>query len=306
MSDVTRYLRPDLIATVQRLDLRAKLIMEGFYAGLHASPYHGFSVEFSEHRKYVLGDDLRSIDWQVFGRTDRLYVKKFEAETTLDAYLLVDTSASMGFPTPEQIEPGGAARMSKLDYAICLAATLGYMMVMQQDSVGLFALDEGVRFALPPRSKRAHLTNLIAELARIRPTGATNLANALHEAARRVKRRAMFILFSDLLTEPGPLIEAFHHVRFRGHDLIVFCVLDWAEANFPYRGATRFEAVEGGGGVTAEAQALRAAYLDALKVFLKRHADEAAAIGADFIQVDNRMTFDQALVPFLLRRKSKF
>lgn len=306
MHDITHYLRPDLIATVERLDLRAKFITEGFFAGLHASPYHGFSVEFSEHRKYALGDDLRTIDWQVYGRTDRLYVKKFEAETTLDAYLLIDTSASMGFPLPEQLEPGAAPRMSKLDYAICLAATLGYMMVGQQDSVGLFALDKSVRYALPARSKRAHLTTLIAELSRIKPAGETDLAAALHEATRRVKRRSLFLLFTDMLTDQKSLTDALHHVRFRGHDLIIFCVLDWAEANFPYKGETIFEGVENENRVTAEALALRTAYLEALEKFLNDHRQLATAMGADFVQVDNRMTFDQALVPFLLRRRSRF
>lgn len=306
MHDITHYLRPDLIATVERLDIRAKFITEGFFAGLHASPYHGFSVEFSEHRKYALGDDLRTIDWQVFGRTDRLYVKKFEAETTLDAYLLIDTSASMAFPTVDQLEPGAAPRMPKIEYAICLAATLGYMMVQQQDSVGLFALDKSVRYALPARSKRAHLTTLIAELSRIKPTGETDLAAALHEAARRVKRRSLFLLFTDLLTDQRSLIDALHHVRFRGHDLITFCVLDWAEAHFPYRGETTFEGVEGESGITADARALRAAYLAALERMLTSHRELAAAMGCDFVQVDNRMTFDQALLPFLLRRRSRF
>lgn len=306
MNDITHYLRPDLIATVERLDLRAKFITEGFFAGLHASPYHGFSVEFSEHRKYALGDDVRTIDWQVYGRTDRLYVKKFEAETTLDAYLLIDTSASMAFPLPEQLEPGATPRMPKIDYAICLAATLGYMMVQQQDSVGLFALDRAVRFALPARSKRTHLTTLIAELARIKPTGETDLAAALHEAARRVKRRSLFLLFTDLLTDQKPLIDALHHVRFRGHDLITFCVLDWAEAHFPYRGETEFEGVEGPDRIKADARALRANYLAALERLLTGHRELAAATGSDFVQVDNRMTFDQALLPFLLRRRSRF
>src|SRR5262245_23801361 len=145
MPAVTEYLRPDLIAQVQRLDLRARFIVEGFYAGLHASPYHGFSVEFSEHRKYAPGDDLRTIDWNVYGKTDRFYVKKYRAETNLDAYLLMDLSASMGFPEPDQIEPGGSPRMTKLDYSICLAAALGHMMINQQDSIGLGLIGSGQR-----------------------------------------------------------------------------------------------------------------------------------------------------------------
>lgn len=306
MAEVTEYLRPDLIATVERLDLRAKFIMEGFIAGLHATPNHGFSVEFSEHRKYVLGDDPRLLDWNVYAKTDRLYIKKYEAETTLDAYLLVDTSASMGFPTPEQIEPGGRPRMTKLDYAICLAATLGYMMIRQQDSVGMVAFDERVRTALPPRSKRSHLTHLIGELARIRPTAGTDLAASLHQIARQIRKRALMILFSDLLSETDAALDALHHIRFRGHDLIVFCVLDEAEVGFPYRGPTRFEAVEGTGHVSADALSLRSAYLDGLKRFTDRYRRALGDMGAEFVLVDTSMTFDQALIPFLLRRQSRF
>lgn len=306
MPEITEYLRPDLIATVDRLDLRAKFIMEGFLAGLHASPYHGFSVEFSEHRKYVLGDDPRLLDWNVFAKTDRLYIKKFEAETTLDAYLLVDTSASMGFPKPEDIEPGGKPRMSKLDYSICLAATLGYMMIGQQDSVGLFAFDDRIRAAVPPRSKRSHLTHLVGELARVRPSARTDLAGSLHAVASRIRKRAMMVLFTDLLAEPEAVIDALHHIRFRGHDLIVFCVLDAAEATFPYEGNTRFESVESSEHISAEPRSLRAAYLEELGRFLERHRRALSEMRAAFVQVDTSMTFDQSLIPFLLSRKARF
>ncbi len=306
MADVTEYLRPDLIATVERLDLRARFIMEGFLAGLHSSPFHGFSVEFSEHRKYVRGDDPRLLDWSVYAKTDRLYIKKFQAETTLDAYLLMDTSASMGFPSPDDIEPGGAPRLSKLDYAICLAATLGHMMISQQDSVGMFAFDQKLRSALPPRSRRSHLTRLIAELARIRPTTGTGLGQSLHEVAQRVRKRGLMILFSDMFAESHAVIDALHHLRFRGHDLIVFCVLDAAEARFPYRGMTRFEAVERSDSVTGDALSLRTNYLNALGRFLDTYRDALSAVRAEFVQVDTSMTFDQALIPFLMRRRARF
>ncbi len=305
MAEITEYLRPDLIATVERLDLKAKFILEGFLAGLHASPYHGFSVEFSEHRKYVLGDDPRLLDWNVYAKTDRLYIKKYQSETTLNAYLLVDTSASMGFPTPDQIEPGGKPRMTKLDYAICLAATLGHMMIGQQDSVGMFAFDEVPHTALPPRSKRSHLTHLIAELARIRPTGGTGLAASLHEIAAQVRKRSLMILFSDLLSEPDEIIDALHHIRFRGHDLIVFCVLDAAEADFPFRGPTRFEGVEDRTHVAGDAMSLRTAYLEGLAEFLNRYRKALSGMRSEFVQVDTSMTFDQSLIPFLQSRQSR-
>lgn len=306
MPTAAEYLRPELIAQVDRLDLRARFIIEGFYAGLHASPYRGFSVEFSEHRRYTPGDDPRTIDWNVYAKSDRFFVKQFRAETNLEAYLLMDVSASMGFPAPEQIEPGGPPRMSKLDYAVCLAAALGYMMVRQQDSAGLALLGTEVRQLLPPRSTRAHLMRVLSELAAARPAGSTALADSLHDVARRVRKRGLMILFSDLLCDAEPVIEALHRLRFGGHDVIVFCVLDRAEAEFPYVGPTRFEDPEGGDPLSADAASVRGAYLDALHALHQRYRDAAAAARCDFVAVNNTMSFDAALVRFLLDRQARF
>lgn len=300
------YLRPDLIASIQRLDLRAKFIVEGFLAGLHASPYHGFSVEFSEHRKYVLGDDLRLLDWGVFAKTDRLYVKTFQAETNLSAYILLDLSASMGFPSPGQIEPGGRERMTKLNYAISIAATLAYLMLRQQDAVGLFGFDRGVRLALPARSRRSHLIEMLSGLSGLRPGGPTDLAGALHEFARRIRKRSLVILLSDLLADPEPVIEGLHHLRFRGHDVIVFRVWDEAEATFPYREPTRFVGVEDDGTVAGDARALRSAYLEQVAAVTERYRAATAALRADFVPVHNTMNLDQVLVPFLVNRRRRY
>lgn len=306
MSSIAQYVRPDIIAQVQRLDLRARFIVEGFYAGLHSSPYHGFSVEFSEHRKYASGDDLRTIDWNVFGKTDRFYVKKFRAETNLSAHLLMDLSGSMAFPKPEHLEPGAAPRMTKFEYATTLAAALGYLMIQQQDAVGLATIGPRLGCFLPARSRRGHLVRILAELSRLEPSGTTDLAGGIIEVARRVRRRGLMVLFSDLLCDPRPVIQALHSLRFAGHDLTVFCVLDAAEARFPYRGPTRFEDAESTAFVSADADALRSAYLDALKDFLATYHDEAAAVRADFVQVDTSMTFDQALMRFMTSRRRRF
>ncbi len=299
------YLKPDVIQQVQRLDLRARFIVEGFLSGLHASPYHGFSVEFSEHRKYVPGDDPRMIDWNVFAKTDRFFIKKYQAETNLDCYLLVDCSASMDYPRPVE-PPSSPSRMSKLDYAICLAAALGYMMISQQDSVGLATFDTKLRAFLPPKSKRAHLMSLLAHLANVRPRGQTGLSEAIHHVASRVSKRSLMVLLSDLLAEPDPIIEALHHLRFRGHDLIVFCVLDVTEATFPFEGQLRFEDVESSARIEADPLAVRAAYLAELRTFIERYRNEAADIQADFVQVDTSMTFDKALIQFLIERQRRF
>jgi len=331
---VLKYLRPDVIAKVGRLDLRARFIVEGFLSGLHASPYHGFSVEFSEHRKYVPGDDLRQIDWAVFGKTDRFYIRKFEAETNLAAYLLVDTSASMAYPgagtgasspadadalaprsdsadapSSERGKASGLTRMSKLDYAICLAAALGYLMIGQQDAVGLARFDSELRGFLPARSKRLHLTRIIADLAKVRPAkdeAGKGLGQTLHEIARRVPKRGLIVVLSDFLADEREVLDGLHHLRFRGHDVILFQVLDWAEVEFPFEQVSAFEDPETGSRLVASPDAVRRAYLQALADWTERYPREAAGVRADFVQVHTGMTFDRALIQFLIDRQRRF
>ena len=292
------YLRPDVIQQVRRLDLKARFIVEGFLTGLHRSPYQGFSPEFSEHRKYTPGDDMRLIDWTVYAKTDRFYIKKYQAETNLEAYLLVDCSGSMDFST------GG--RMTKMDYAICLAAALGYMMIRQQDPVGLAMFDQRMKAFLPPKSKRSHLMRILAQLAAVRPSGPTRLAEAIHEVARRVTRRGLIVILSDLLDEQEKVLQALHHLKFRGHDLIVFQVLDHSELDFPFDGQVRFEDPEAGDFVEADPRAIRAGYLAEIRAFIDRYKRQCQALRADFVTVDNSMTFDKALVEFLAQRKGRF
>jgi len=303
MATAQSYLRPEIIQQVKRLDLKARFIVEGFLAGLHGSPYQGFSVEFSEHRKYTPGDDIRQIDWNVFAKTDRFYIKKHQAETNVDGYLLIDTSASMAYPPPAAVAEG---RMTKFDYAICLAAAMGYMKICQQDAVGLVCFDSELRAFLPPRSKRAHLLAILGHLARVRPRGRTGLANALHKVADRVRKRSLMIVLSDFLDEPDHVIEALHHLRFRGHDLILFQVLDTDETQFPFTGLRRFEDVESRASAVTDPEAIRADYLAARQEFIRRYRDEAAGVQADFVQVDTGMTFDKALVQFLIDRQRRF
>ncbi len=300
------YLRPEVISQVQRLDLRAQFVVEGFLAGLHRSPFHGFSVEFSEHRKYVPGDDTRLLDWKVWGKTDRFYIRKYEAETNLDTYLLVDLSGSMDYP--EMTEPDiEAGRLRKIDYVICLAAAIGHMLIHQQDAVGLVTFAEKLQGWLPPKSKRTHLLDILSQLANIRPYGDTRLAAAIHETADRVRKRGLMVLFSDLLAdEPEDVVEALHHLRYRGHDLIVFHVLSEAEATFPFRGPRRFVDVESDVSIDADAAAIRAAYLEELERFIERYRTKTTALQADFVPVHTGMTFDKALMRFLIGRQRRF
>src|SRR6202158_2022191 len=183
MTAVEQYLRPEVIQQVARLDLRAKFIVEGFLQGLHASPFHGFSVEFSEHRKYTAGDDLKDLDWNVYAKTDKYYLKKYQAETNVTGYLVMDLSASMGYTFRQQL--------TKFDYAICLAAALGYLMIHQQDPVGLVTFDQSIQASLPPRSKRTQLGTILAVLANLKPAGQTDVANCIHQLAAMIRNKSL-------------------------------------------------------------------------------------------------------------------
>src|SRR4029077_15096484 len=242
-------------------DLRAKFIVEGFLTGLHASPFQGFSVEFSEHRKYVAGDDLKDLDWNVYAKTDRYYIKKFEAETNLTGYLVMDLSESLAYTYREEL--------SKFDYGICLAAALGYLMIQQQHPVGLVTFDTKIQTCLPPRSKRTQLGTILAVLANLKPAGKPDVAKCLHLLAAMIRSKSLVILFSDLLTDPQPVLESLHHLRHRGNEIILFHILDEAETHFPFEGIIEFEDVEATQKLTVDAQHMRGDYLQSLGEFQK-------------------------------------
>src|ERR1700677_4278530 len=254
-----KYLRPEVINQVARLDLRAKFIVEGFLAGLHASPFQGFSVEFSEHRKYVPGDDLKDLDWNVYAKTDKYYLKKFQAETNVTGYLVMDLSASMAYTYRQEL--------TKFDYAICLAAALGYLMIHQQDPVGLVTFDTRIQASLPPRSKRTQLGTMLAVLANLKPSGQTDVAHCLHQLAAMIHTKSLIMLFSDLLTDPQPVMRSLHHLRHKGNEIILFHVLDEAEAHFPFEGIIEFQDVEEPARLTVDAKGMRDDYLKSLKEF---------------------------------------
>ena len=298
MANTEQYLRPDVIRQVARLDLRAKFIVEGFLSGLHASPFHGFSVEFSEHRKYVPGDDLKDMDWNVYAKTDKYYLKKFEAETNVTGYLAMDLSASMAYTYRQEL--------TKFEYAICLAAALGYLMIHQQDPVGLVTFDTTIQAALPPRSKRTQLGNILALLSNLKPTGQTDIAACLHQLAAMVRSKSLIMLFSDLLTDPQPVIDSLHRLRHGGHDIILFHILDEAEVHFPFEGVCEFREVEGTGKLTLDARNMRGDYLKSLAEFQGLYKEECAKAGIDYVAMDTSVNFDRALMEYLLQRQRRF
>jgi uncharacterized protein (DUF58 family) len=298
MPSAEKYLRPEVIRQVSRLDLRAKFIVEGFLTGLHASPFHGFSVEFSEHREYVPGDDIKDLDWNVYAKTEKYYIKKFEAETNMTGYLVMDLSESMAWTHRQEL--------TKFEYGICLAAALGYLMIHQQDPVGLVTFDTQIRAALPPRSKRTQLGSILALLANLKPTGLTDVPNCLHQLAAMVKNKSLIMLFSDLLTDVDPLLKSLYHLRHRGHEIILFHILDEAEVKFPFDGMIEFEDMEQHDRLTLDAKGIKDDYLGALSEHCGRIREEAAKANIDYVGMDTSVSFDKALLEYLIQRQRRF
>lgn len=298
MAGAEKYLRPEVIRQVARLDLRAKFIVEGFLSGLHASPFHGFSVEFSEHRNYVPGDDLKYIDWNVYAKTGKYYVKKYEAETNMTGYLVMDLSESMAWTFRQEL--------TKFEYGICLAAALGYLMIHQQDPVGLVTFDTQIRTALPPHSKRTQLGSILAVLSNLKPTGKTDVPYAMTQLAAMLRTKSLIMLFSDLLTDPGPVIESLHMLRHRGHEVILFHILDEAEVHFPFEGMIEFEDVEEDGRLTLDAKGIRDDYLKSLQEHCNRLREEATKANVDYVGMDTSVNFDKALLEYLIQRQRRF
>jgi uncharacterized protein (DUF58 family) len=295
---VEKYLKPEVIRQISRLDLRAQFIVKGFLQGMHASPYHGFSVEFSEHRKYTTGDDPKDIDWLVYAKTDKYYVKKFEAETNINGYLVMDLSQSMGYTFRQEL--------TKFEYSICLAAAMAYLMIHQQDPVGLLTFDQKIRDSLAPKSKRTQLGNILSLLARLQPRGETDIAQSINQIAAMLRHRSLVMIFSDLFAEPEPVLRSLHRLRHGGHDVILFHILDEAEVSFPFRGMVEFEEPETSERIQVDATDFRADYLAELNQFRDRFRHECFQCGVDYVPLDTSMQFDKALTEYLAQRKARF
>ncbi len=234
--DYRRFLRPDVVSKLSGMEIKARLVVEGFIAGLHKSPYHGFSVEFAEHRQYMPGDPLKNVDWKVYAKTDRFFIKEFEEETNLKAYILLDTSGSMGY---------SSNGVNKLEYSSYLSAALSYLMLKQRDAVGLVVFDQSIRKYIPPKSAlKSHLHVLLEELDKIEPSFTTNINTALHLMAERIKRRGLIILISDLFDDPNEVINGLKHFRHKKHEVIVFHVLDPKERSFSFPELAIFKDLE--------------------------------------------------------------
>jgi uncharacterized protein (DUF58 family) len=298
VSSAEQYLKPEVIQSIARLDLRAKFIVEGFLSGLHTSPFHGFSVEFSEHKRYNPGDDPKDIDWLVFARTDRLYVKRYQAETNITGYVVLDMSRSMAYTYRQ--------KLTKFDYAICLAAAISYMMIHQQDPVGLITFDEKLRQSLPARSRRSQLGNILAVLQQSKPEGETRIGDNLRQVASIIRHRSLLLLMSDLLTDPDEVIDNLRMLRYAGHDVILFHVLDEAEVTFPFSGSVDLIEPESSDHQVVDAAGIRSDYIEALNELRERYRQECFALGIDYVPLDTSMPFDKALTEYLYQRQARF
>ena len=292
-----KYLKPEVINQIKRLDLRAQFVVKGFLQGLHASPLHGFSVEFSEHREYRKGDDPRGIDWSVYAKTDKYYIRKFEAETNLTGYLAVDLSQSMGYTYRQEL--------TKFDYSICLAASLTYLMIGQQDPVGLVTFDQKIRDCLKPKSSRKQLTNMLALLSKIHPAGETDLANSLKQLASMLRHQSLVMIFSDLLVDQEPVQQALSMLKYAGHDVILFHVLDEAEVTFPFEGSLIMEDPESGAEVKLDGRGMQQRYRDAVEQFREEYRQWCHRMRIDYVALDTSTPFDKALLEYLMNRRTR-
>ena len=288
-----RFLDPAVIARLGTLELKARTIVEGFLSGLHRSPFKGFSVEFAEYRQYLPGDDLSSIDWKVYARSDRYYVKKFEEETNLDCHLLLDVSASMGY---------GSRGVTKMQYGSMLAASLAYLMNRQRDAVGLTAFDEKIVSMLPPSARAGHLRSLLVTLDRLALGNKTDVSKPLHILADGIVRRGMVVVISDLLDEPERVVDGLRHFRFRGTDVIVFHLLDPDELTFPFERAARFRDMEIGDELMAVPAVVRAEYLAELGRTIDAYKRDLNSAGIDYRLVDTSEPLEFALMSYLSSR----
>jgi uncharacterized protein (DUF58 family) len=293
--DYRRFLRPDVVSKLSGMEIKARLVVEGFIAGLHKSPYHGFSVEFAEHRQYMPGDPLKNVDWKVYAKTDRFFIKEFEEETNLKAYILVDTSGSMGY---------SSNGVNKLEYSCYLSAALSYLMLKQRDSVGLVLFDQNIKKYIPPKSAlRSHLHVILQELDKLEPSQTTNVSFALHQMAERIKRRGLIILISDLFDDPDKVINGLKHFRHKKHEVIVFHVLDPKERNFAFPELAIFKDLETNEELMTSPWQIRKEYTERFKALVSKYTLECRESLIDYVLLDTSVSFDYALFSYLSKRQ---
>lgn len=298
MTEIASHLDPETLAQLQGLELRARYIVDGYLAGRHRSTHRGHSVEFTEHREYAAGDDLRYVDWKVFGKTDKVYLKQFEAETNLACHLLVDISESMSYQSE-------SAALSKLEYAQCLAAALGYIVLRQRDSVSLAMFDNEVRHLVRESSNPVHNRQLISVLEQADASHKSDLGSVLHELSKKLFHRGVVVLISDLLGDVDSLLSGLKHLRHERHEVVVLQLLDPAEIDFPFQLITQFQGLESLPDVLTEPRGVRQAYLAALDNFLELIQEGCKTLQVDYECVRTDQPFEATLRRLLTSRVSR-
>jgi uncharacterized protein (DUF58 family) len=293
-----KFLEPETLASLQGLELRARSIVEGYVSGVHKSPFHGFSIEFAEHREYSPGDDLRFVDWKVFGKTDKFYLKQYEEETNLVCHLVLDTSESMRFKS------AGAA-LSKLEYAQCVAASLAYLILQQQDSVGLVTFDSEIRALVRASSNPSHMQQLVHVMEHAEAQRKTRTGPIFHDLAERLKRRGLVVVLSDMFDDVPSMLAGLKHLRHRRHEVLVFHVLDPAELDFPFRQTTLFRGMEQLPDVLTDPRALRRAYLDEFGKFTQAVNRGCRSQHIDYVLLRTDQSLEIALSSYLASRMNR-
>ena len=283
----------DRISKLNSLFLKAKYVVEGFIIGLHKSPYHGYSVEFSEHRPYTFGDEMKNIDWKLWARTDKYYVKEFEEETNLNAHILFDKSLSMSY---------GSNNITKIEYAKILASSLSYMMIKQQDATSLNIFDSSISKMIQPSAKPSHLKVLINELEGITPSGVTNISPVLHRLAESIKMKGLIIIISDFYADIDETISGLKHLKFYGHDIIVFHILDAKELSLDFDGRVEFIDLETGSKIITDPEFIKKEYNDAIDTHIRRLQGECRSLNIDHILINTKSDIDKLLYMYLRRR----
>ena len=292
--DKRKYLDPAIVAKLDNMTIRARLVVEGYLIGQHKSPYHGFSVEFAEHRAYGHGDETRHIDWKLYGKTDRYYVKRFEEETNLRSYILLDTSQSMQF---------GSNKITKLDYASYLAAALTHLMLNQRDGMGLVLFDEKIKKFIPPRAAPSHANIIMKALENIQSGKDTHIRTMLDQMADRIKKRGLVILISDLMDDPDQVLMGLNHFRHNKQEMIVFHLMDRQELNFDFDERTQFKDMETGEMITTDPWHIRSAYQNMIKSFQKKYLTSCRNQRIDFVPLFTDQPLEIALNEYLNKRQ---
>jgi len=293
MGSSKKYLNPAILSSIDNMTLRAKLVVEGYLVGKHKSPYHGFSVEFAEHRTYGQGDEIKHIDWKLYGKTDRHYVKRFEEETNLRSYILLDTSKSMNYESKN---------ITKLKYGESLAAGLTHLMIKQKDAVGLILFDNAIRKYISPKTSKSHKNIIFNSLSKCKAGENTNIQLILDSMAERIKKSGLVILISDLLDDPKNVMKGLNHFRHNKQEVIVFHLLDKQEFNFTFTERTKFSDMETGETITTDPWHIQSSYQDKIKLFINKFKRECGNQKIDYVPIFTDQNFDLALSEYIRKR----